>query len=132
MKDSIDRLKKANIKPSAQRLAIAEYVLTTVEHPSADEVWQKVRAGFPMVSRATVYNTLNLFVERGLLRTYTINEGHVVFDPNTSDHNHFVDEVTGAIEDLPLGVLKVSTEGLQDKYEISDCHVILRGRKKTI
>ena len=49
-------------------LAVAAYVLHTTEHPSAEKVWASVRKNFPMVSRATVYNTLNLFVEKGLLR----------------------------------------------------------------
>ncbi|HSN81499.1 MAG TPA: transcriptional repressor, partial [Polyangiales bacterium] len=54
-------LEERGIKPSAQRVAVAEFVLHTDAHPSADEVWSRVRERFPMVSRATVYNTLNLF-----------------------------------------------------------------------
>jgi len=55
-------------------------VLCTDEHPSADEVWNRVRRRFPHVSRATVYNTLNLFVEKGLFRQYILTEGRMVFD----------------------------------------------------
>ncbi|MBL8739409.1 MAG: transcriptional repressor, partial [Planctomycetes bacterium] len=49
----IDKLERAGIRPSAQRVAIAAYVLATEDHPSADEVWNRVKADFPMVSRAT-------------------------------------------------------------------------------
>ena len=66
--DLVKKLRTAGIQPSAQRLAVAQYVLTTDAHPSADEVLEQVHEGFPMLSRATVYNTLNLFVEKGLLR----------------------------------------------------------------
>ena len=54
-----------------------------------------------MISRATVYNTLNLFVERQLLRELYIAEGVVVFDPKLETHHHFVDDATGRIHDVP-------------------------------
>ena len=70
--DDADMLRRNGIQPSAQRVAIAQYVLHADDHPSADEVWERVRARFPMVSRATVYNTLNLFVRKGLLREFVL------------------------------------------------------------
>jgi Fe2+ or Zn2+ uptake regulation protein len=76
-----DILRSHGIQPSAQRLAVAAYVLDTEAHPSAEQVWGRVRERFPMISRATVYNTLNLFVEKGLLRQLALSEGSVVFDP---------------------------------------------------
>jgi len=72
-----------------------EYVLHTTEHPSADKVWADVQENFPMISRATVYNTLNLFVEKGLLRELHLAPDSVLFDPNTDRHHHFIDEGTG-------------------------------------
>ena len=75
------QLEAHGIQPSAQRLAVARYVLSTDEHPSADQVYARVIENFPMISRATIYNTLNLFVEKGLLRELHIAEGRVVFDP---------------------------------------------------
>jgi Fe2+ or Zn2+ uptake regulation protein len=61
-------LTRHGIQPSAQRVAVADYVLYTDEHPSADRVFAKVRKSLPVLSRATVYNTLNLLVKKGLLR----------------------------------------------------------------
>ncbi|MFW6198056.1 MAG: Fur family transcriptional regulator, partial [Myxococcota bacterium] len=49
-------LRAHGVQPSAQRVAVADYVLRTEEHPSADQVFARVRSGFPMISRATVYN----------------------------------------------------------------------------
>ena len=80
-REVVDVLKSRGIQPSAQRVAVAEYVLHTHDHPAADQVFARVKKRFPMVSRATVYNTLNLFVEKGLLRALVLAEGKVVFDP---------------------------------------------------
>lgn len=109
-KELADRLLAHGVKPSAQRLAIAEFVLETKEHPSADRVLDEVRARLPMVSRATVYNTLNLFVERGLLKRLSLTEGYAVYDPCSDPHHHLVNEETGEIRDIPWDVLTV--EGL--------------------
>lgn len=124
-------LEDHGIKPSAQRVAIAKYVLHTDEHPSADEVWTRVQRSFPMVSRATVYNTLNLFVEKGLLRHLVLTEGRLVFDPNVNKHHHFIDEETGRIYDLPWETLDVSRVDQIEDFEIHDYQVLLRGKKRT-
>ncbi len=128
--DDAARLERHGIKPSAQRVAIAAYVLHTESHPSADEVWARVRESFPMVSRATIYNTLNLFVERGLLRQLVLAEGRLVFDANVDKHHHFVDEETGRIYDLPWDALDVSHVDRLEGFDVHDYQVLLRGKKK--
>src|SRR5688500_6631100 len=100
-------LSERGIQPSAQRVAVARYVLATDDHPSADQGLAKVKDDLPVLSRATVYNTLNLFVEKGLLRQHVLAEGKVVFDPNTRPHHHFIDDKTGAIVDVPWEALDV-------------------------
>jgi Fur family transcriptional regulator, iron response regulator len=131
MKDDVIKiLSDYGIQPSAQRVAVAEYVLTTDEHPSADQVFAKVGANFPMISRATIYNTLNLFVEKGLLRELHIAAGRVVFDPNLARHHHFIDEESGEIKDIEGAQLRVSNLNSLSDFEISDYQVILRGKKK--
>lgn len=123
------RLEDHGIRPTAQRLAIASYVLHTERHPSADDVWARVRRTFPMVSRATVYNTLNLFVEKQLLQALVLTEGQVVFDANTERHHHFIDDDTGKIYDLPWGSLKVSRVNQLEGFDVRDYQVLLRGKK---
>ena len=124
-----ERLREAGIQPSAQRLALAEYVLSTEAHPSADQVWTEVRARVPMISRATVYNTLNLFVRKGLLRELQLAEGRVVFDPNMGPHHHFIDEATGRIHDVPWDALEVRRVEALRGLEVREYQVVLRGRK---
>lgn len=123
-------LSEHGVQPSAQRVAVARYVLNTGEHPSAERVLARVRADFPHVSRATVYNTLHLFVERGLLRELHLAPGSVVFDPNLDRHHHLVDEATGAIRDIPWRSVRISHVDDFPDFEVSDYQVVLRGRSK--
>jgi Fe2+ or Zn2+ uptake regulation protein len=125
-----DLLRHQGINPSAQRLAVAGYVLDTDQHPSADQVWARVRDSFPMISRATVYNTLNLFVEKGLLRQHVLAEGRVVFDPNTEPHHHFIDEATGAIHDVAWDAVEVRRVAELRGLDVREYQVVMRGRKK--
>ena len=126
----IEKLEHAGIRPSAQRVAIAAYVLSTEDHPSADEVWSRVKAQFPMVSRATVYNTLQLFREHGLVQQLVLAEGSVVFDPKVEPHHHFVDDETGAIHDIPWAALRVGKVDELEGVDVRDYMVVVRGRKK--
>ncbi len=130
-RDLLQLLQAHDIQPSAQRMAVGEYVLQTEEHPSADQVWARVKARFPLVSRATVYNTLNLFVEKGLLRELILAEGRIVFDPNTGPHHHFIDDATGTIVDVPWNEVEVcNVEDLAAKgYQVREYQVVMRGRR---
>jgi len=123
-----DALQEHGIQPSAQRVAVAEYVLFTTQHPSADQVWARVKKTFPMLSRATVYNTLNLFVEKGLLRQLVLAEGRVVFDPKVEPHHHFIDEATGVIHDVPWQALEVHKIDSLRGYDVREYQVVMHGR----
>ena len=130
MKRMLDKLASHGIQPTPQRIAVAEYVLNTVDHPTADEVWMSVRDRCPTLSRATVYNTLNLFAEKGLLKTQPLKEGVVVFDPHVTPHHHFIDEETGKVYDIPWEAVKVSGETTLRGLDVRECQVVLRGRKR--
>ena len=127
----IARLEGHGIQPSAHRVAVAEYVLHTEEHPSADEVWAKVGKRL-LISRATIYNTLNLLAEKGLIRALTLAGGRVVFDPKLDRHHHFIDEETGAIHDVPWEAVRVSDiEALGARgYDVREYQVVMRGRRR--
>ncbi|MDI1428354.1 MULTISPECIES: Fur family transcriptional regulator [Polyangium] len=132
VRNEAELLERHGVLPSAQRLAIAQYVLRTDEHPSADQVFAKVQRALPMVSRATVYNTLNLFVDKGLLRAHVLAEGKVVFDPNLEPHHHFIDEETGAIHDVPWSALAVSNVDALEGFDVHEYQVVLRGKLKKV
>ena len=119
------------VRASAHRLAVAEYVLTADDHPSADRVWRTVAKTFPAISRATVYNTLNLFVLKGLLREVHLSADSVVFDPRLETHHHFIDEQTGAIHDIDWDCVQVCNLESLRGYKIRDYQVVMRGKKTT-
>ena len=128
--DVLGLLEQAGIQPSAQRVAVGRYVLVTREHPSADHVFARVKDALPGLSRATVYNTLNLFVDKGLLKALVLAEGRVVFDPDTSPHHHLLDEESGAIHDIQWHALEVrGIDGL-DGFDVAEHQVVLRGRAR--
>jgi Fe2+ or Zn2+ uptake regulation protein len=119
------------VQVSAPRLAIARYVLNTDDHPTAEEVKAQVESFFPMVSLATVYNTLNLFVEKGLLKEVKDQESAVVrFDCNLEPHFHFIDEESGRFFDIPTEAIQLQTQSqmLEKDFKVSTVEVTLRGR----
>ncbi|UCG62261.1 MAG: transcriptional repressor [Candidatus Zixiibacteriota bacterium] len=130
MKDAISVLRECHIQPTPQRIAVVDYVLNTRAHPSADEVLEHARKKCPTVSRATVYNTLNLMVKKGLLKTQLLKEGTVFFDPNMGKHHHFIDNETGDIYDIPWDHLQITEKERLKGFEISEYQVIMRGRRK--
>jgi len=131
MQTVIETLRQFGIQPTPQRIAVAEFVLKTDKHPTADEVWAKVRKDCPTLSRATVYNTLNLFAEKGLLKSQPLKEGVVVFDPRIEPHHHFIDEETGKVYDVPWDAVLVKGEKSLEGFEVRGYQVILRGRRRT-
>jgi Fur family iron response transcriptional regulator len=83
-----------------------------------------------MISRATVYNTLNLFVDKGLLQRLIVGEGRVVYDPDLSPHHHIVDEDTGVVHDIPWEALDIPSVESVEGFEVTNCQVVMRGRRK--
>ena len=127
-----ERLRQLDILPSAQRVAVAEFVLSTCTHPGAEEVFRAIQPRVPAISLATVYNTLHLLAQKGLLRELAIAEGKVVFDCMVEPHHHIVDLDTGAIHDLPWTAVKVSRAqeaAAALGFDVSEYQVVLRGKK---
>ncbi|MCZ6804363.1 MAG: transcriptional repressor [Proteobacteria bacterium] len=93
-------LHRLNINPTSQRNKIARVMLSKPQHLSAEQVLSLVNENSGHVSKATVYNTLNLFVEKGLIRQVIIDPAKVFYDPNTSYHYHFYNEDTGELSDF--------------------------------
>ena len=118
--ETAEILRDKGIQPSAQRVAVSAYVLATHDHPTAEEVFARVRKKFPMLSRATVYNTLNLLVRKGLLRQFVLGGGRLVFDANVSDHHHFIETGSGKIHDVPWESLRVENVERLSEFEVAD------------
>ena len=89
------------ILPTPQRLEIAEILLERAQHLSADQIIEQLRARGSGVSKATVYNTLNLFGERGLVKERCFDPERRYYDSVTVPHHHFYNVDTGELIDIP-------------------------------
>lgn len=123
-------LKDSGVQPSAQRIAICRYVLCEASHPTVEDVKKWADENFPKMSLATVYNTLNLLAEVGLLRSVKFpHMDKTIFDSNLEPHHHFLDDESGQIYDIEPS--KVQMEfNLPEDFEITETQLIIRGRKR--
>ena len=96
------RLQGCGIRATAPRLRIAELLLGAPQHLSAEQLTEALRQGGLTVSKATVYNTLNLFAAHGLIRQLSVDGDCAWFDSNIGPHYHFQDEHTGALQDVDM------------------------------
>jgi Fur family iron response transcriptional regulator len=96
------RLAACGIRITQQRLRIASILLAAPQHLSAEQVAEALRREGARVSKATVYNTLNLFASQGLIRQLSVDGECAWFDSNVGPHYHFQDEHTGALRDVEL------------------------------
>lgn len=94
-------LQAHGIRLTGPRLRIAGLLLGSPRHCSAEQVTEALRRGGVRISRATVYNTLNLFAECGLLRELGVDPHRAWFDSNTAPHFHFHDVASGVLSDVP-------------------------------
>lgn len=126
-----EMLRAVGIPVTLQRLAIGQVLLSAPVHLTADQVLARVRGIMPEISRATVYNTLKLFSEKGLLRELVVEPDRIVFDSNTAPHYHLYDVETGAVTDVPASDIEViGSTNLPAGLELETVDVILRVRKR--
>lgn len=104
---TIDLLRKHGVNLTQPRVDIACVLFSRMEHLSADQILGMVNEPSPSASKATVYNTLKLLRDSGLIREVIVDPTKVFFDPNTEPHHHLYDVVTGCLTDIPQHVLRV-------------------------
>lgn len=100
VEQALQKLKNTGIRMTPQRQAILTYLLESMTHPSADEIYRSLEPNFPNMSVATVYNNLKVFVEAGLVRELTYGDGASRFDADMSDHYHVTCDHCGKIVDF--------------------------------
>lgn len=105
MKKAINTLKDSGVRITPQRHAVLEYLLTSMTHPTADEIYKALEHRFPNMSVATVYNNLRVLRQIGLVRELTFGDDSSRFDSNMSDHYHITCNVCGEIVDFDYPAL---------------------------
>lgn len=126
IKDVGEFLKSNDIKPSYQRIRIFEYLLNTKEHPTVDEIYKKLIGEIPTLSKTTVYNTLNLFVEHEIVARITIEENETRYDADTGVHGHFKCERCEKVLDFVTDLSVLEVQDLRD-FQINQQHLYFRG-----
>jgi Fur family peroxide stress response transcriptional regulator len=102
---ALEKLKTTGVRMTPQRHAILSFLLDTVDHPSADEIYKALVPRFPSMSVATVYNNLRVFIDSGLVRELTYGDSSSRFDADLSDHYHAQCRICGKIVDFSYPLL---------------------------
>tara|TARA_R110002110_G_C12885910_1_gene663299 strand:+ start:107 stop:514 length:408 start_codon:yes stop_codon:yes gene_type:complete len=101
------KLDEFGIMPTPQRVEIAEILLQKPQHLSADQIIGQLRSNGSRVSKATVYNTLNLFGKCGLIRECMVDPERRLYDSCIDAHHHFYNVDTGQLVDIPADDIEV-------------------------
>jgi Fur family peroxide stress response transcriptional regulator len=119
-------LKSKNIKPTIIRVKILEYLNEKKTHPTAEAIYTKLEKEIPTISKTSVYNTLNLFVQSGLIWPISVTGKETRYDIKMSPHHHFLCEKCGQIIDLDMECI-YQKKGNVDGHKITEWHGHFKG-----
>jgi Fur family ferric uptake transcriptional regulator len=131
----IDLLKKCNdagIRMTAQRSLIIETLIGSDDHPDADQVYRRAVERDEAISLPTVYRTLNLLDDAGIIKKINMNDGKARFESVREDHDHLIDADNGHIHEFYNQELKKILESIAENmgYEVIDHRIEIVGRKR--
>lgn len=127
----VQQLQANGLKPTSQRLRVAEILLSMPTHMTAEQIIARLRSGGERVSKATVYNTLNAFAARGLVRQIHLDPTRSVYDSTQAPHHHFHDLETGELLDIDPADIEFSRfPTLPEGMEADGVEVVVRLRRK--
>jgi Fur family iron response transcriptional regulator len=127
--DILVEFSKYGILPTAQRLEVAGILLARPQHLSAEQIIDHLRTDGSGVSKATVYNTLNLFCERGLVNECLVDPERRFYDSTTEPHHHFYNMDTGELTDIPHQNIQISgLPDLPEDFHLDGIEVVIKGR----
>jgi Fur family iron response transcriptional regulator len=119
------------LKPTHQRVRVAEILMSAPTHMTAEQILAAIRRGGERVSKATVYNTLKVLAQRGLVRQIHLDPERSVYDSTTVAHHHFHDLETGELHDIdPNDIAFSRFPTLPEGMEADGVEVVIRLRKK--
>ena len=129
-KDLADKLRSSGLRPTKQRLRLAEYLFNrsktfhfTVEN--LDKVINK-KSSDEKVALATIYNTVHAFEKAGHLKEILLKEGRSYFDTNTTSHHHFYDEKNNELIDIEANNIELKKFPMPPKGKsIKNVNVII-------
>lgn len=127
----MEKLKGHGVLPTPQRIEVAEILLSKPQHVSADQIIERLRDAGSSVSKATVYNTLRLFSENGLVKELNVDPSRRFYDSTTHAHHHFYHMDTGQLSDIPESQVTImGLPPLPEGTEQAGVEVLIRIRNK--
>jgi len=128
--DLAKRLTDSGLRSTPQREVVFKVILEKRDHPTADEIYVRVKSQMPTISLATVYNCLETLVQCGLVRQVNLERAPTRYCPNLHEHAHFHDDTTGQVHDidLPADTLKQLRELLPAGFDANSVELTFRGR----
>lgn len=127
----LQKLTRCGITPTPQRLEVAEILLEKPQHLAADQIIERLGEQGRRVSKATVYNTLKLFSEKGLVRELSVTAERRFYDSTTYPHHHFFHVDTGELQDIPEDEIGIAgLPPLPAGTERESVEVLIRVRNK--
>jgi len=120
------KLAERKIRPSIQRIKVLEYLSKTECHPTVEQIYQDLLKEIPTLSKSTVYNTLKLFYDTGLIKILNIEGYESRYDSVTQNHGHFICAECGAIYNFKIDIDLVETEELTG-FKVFDKNVYFKG-----
>ena len=127
MLDSLkQKLTDKQIQLSHQRLKVLEFLTAHPCHPTVEQIHSELKKDIPTLSKTTVYNTLHLFMEAGVVRMITIEDNETRYDLVQEDHGHFKCEDCGKITDFIIDPNALRGNEL-NAYRVTDKHVYFKG-----
>ena len=125
------RLGAHNVIPTPQRVMVGQILFAGPQHLSADQILKAIQATGSEVSKATVYNTLNLFVERGLARQVNVDPTRACYDSTTEPHHHFYNVDTRELKDIPESEIELKElPELPSGTRVDGVQVVVRVRRR--
>ncbi|WP_152396747.1 peroxide-responsive transcriptional repressor PerR [Paenibacillus guangzhouensis] len=100
VQEALEQLKNTGVRITPQRHAILTFLLDSMTHPTADDIYRALAPKYPSMSVATIYNNLKMFVEAGLVRELTYGDNSSRFDADLSSHYHAICQKCGKIVDF--------------------------------
>jgi len=124
-----NRLRDKGVRPTRQRLEIGELLLASPRHMSADQILQELRNKGSRLSKATVYNTLNLLSREGIVREIAVDPERMVYDSTPHPHHHFYNVDTGELTDIDTEQVEINgLPVLPDGTQQVDMELIVKVR----
>lgn len=120
----------SGLRMTRQRQEVYRTLMGERDHPTANDVFMRVKDRLPNISLATVYNCLEALVQHGIVRQVNFDRESSRYCPNLAEHGHFHDEITGVIHDVDFkpGVTLADILNLPAGAVIDEIEITLRGK----